>query len=177
MNMKKLIYLLIFISLTSCKEKPNYNPFDNQFNISIKSLTKDDCDTISAGCGYFNLTQKNEKLKTYYQVYLEDFNKVVAKGFSYALDTFQLNIPNGVVDNKPLVDSIMTLPIDREQSNEEFGRHGYKIHSRNGRSFLITNIEILDTIKLEMKHNLVLDSQHLIRYFDYFNESAAGLTY
>ncbi|QTD37699.1 hypothetical protein JL193_16820 [Polaribacter batillariae] len=120
--MKKIIVILIFIALNSCKPSPTYNAFDNQFNISIREVVKDGCDTISAGCGWFNLRQKEGRLRNYYQIYIDDWNNVVAKGFDYFLDT--LNI-KGEKD----YDKIRSLKISNKQIaelNSELKKYRYK---------------------------------------------------
>ncbi len=76
--------------MISCKPSPTYNAFDNQFDISIRKVIRNGCDTVSAGCGFFNLRQKEGRLRNYYQIYVDDWNKVEAKGFSYFLDTIKI---------------------------------------------------------------------------------------
>ncbi|MFT6338301.1 MAG: hypothetical protein ACJATI_005073 [Halioglobus sp.] len=88
--MKEIVFGLILVCFLSCKEKPNYNPFDDQFDVSIRALGQNNCDTISAGCGYFNLSRSNGRLRPYYQVFREPFDEVDAKGFTYYVDTIQL---------------------------------------------------------------------------------------
>ncbi len=85
--MKKSIIFLILIIFIGCKPSPTYNAFDKEFDISLSEVVNDRCDTITVGCGYFNFRQKKGRLKNYYQVYMDDWNKVVAKGFDYSLDT------------------------------------------------------------------------------------------
>ena len=83
---KSFIFFILIISI-GCKPSPTYNAFDKEFDISINQVVNDGCDTIPVGCGYFNFRQKKGRLKNYYQVYLNDWNEVVAKGFDYSLDT------------------------------------------------------------------------------------------
>ena len=173
--MKSIVQIVIILSVFSCGENPNYNPFDNQFNVSINQLANDNCDTISAGCGYYNLTQKKGNLKTYYQVYSEDFKKVLAKGFSYTLDTTSTITQNENDDINTIIDSIIKLPINREQVNKELGKFGYRLHLRNRELIQIENNNTLDTINLRMKHSLEVDSQYLIRYIDYFKPNKLNI--
>lgn len=88
--MKKNLTILIIFFLSSCMPSPTYNAFDNQFDISIREVIKNGCDTITVGCGFFNLQQKEGRLRNFYQIYVDDWNKVEAKGFSYILDTINV---------------------------------------------------------------------------------------
>lgn len=77
----------MFLILCSCQPDPSYNPFDSSFDINVQSLIRDDCDTVSAGCGYFNLNKHFGNYSVYYQTYMEEPNTVVAKGMRIYLDT------------------------------------------------------------------------------------------
>ena len=50
-----ILILMTVVSFTSCEREPTYNPFDQEFDISIKQVIRNGCDTLSAGSGYFNL--------------------------------------------------------------------------------------------------------------------------
>ena len=165
---KIIVNIIIVISIISCKEKPNYNPFDEQFDVSVNTLIRDNCDTISAGCGYFNLVKREGKLKPYYQVYMEDFSEVVAKGFSYEIDTFRIRNFKDIYTNEIKLDSIKNLPIDKEEFNKEFGKFGYKINSRVNSSIQIVNAQLMDTIDLELDAYPIYGNRYLARGIGYF---------
>jgi hypothetical protein len=76
---------ILFLSLGCQKASPTFNPFDDVFDVAVNRIGK--CDTISAGCGYFNLTKDINGVNVYYQVFVEDFEQVVAKGLSIKIDT------------------------------------------------------------------------------------------
>lgn len=68
----------------SCKEKPTYNPFDNQFNIDESYFAKDKLDTIWDTCGYYTLLKKEDDLNIQYG-YFGDV--LQGKGFNIDIDT------------------------------------------------------------------------------------------
>lgn len=166
-----LLNIVIAIITISCKEKPNYNPFDEQFDVSVNSLISDKCDTISAGCGYFNLIKNEGKLKPYYQVHIEEFDQVVAKGFSYVLDTFRVANYKDKCTNETKLDSIKMLPLDRYALNKELGKYGYQISTRINSSIQIVNFELSDTINLELYLNSILGSRNWVRGIEYYKEN------
>lgn len=163
-----IVKALIVMSLISCKESPNYNPFDEQFDVSVKKLIDDNCDTISAGCGYFNLIKRDGKLRPYYQVYIDDFDQVVAKGFTLEIDTFVESDLNNLRSYKWKVDSILSLPLDREELNQEFGVFGYTISSIEKGEIQIVNPRKIDTVHLELNVYPIDESFRLIREVGYF---------
>lgn len=171
--MKSHILIVIFTSfiIFACKEKPTYNPFDDQYNVSVNQLIKDNCDSISAGCGYFNLIQRSGRLKTYYQTFLEEPNKVVAKGFSYTIDSFQVQINHGrIYTNKTYIDSIENLSINNELLNKELQVFGYKMYRRDHDTILITNDRKHDTIQLYIRAtDNGIDQDKLYRVIHYYN--------
>lgn len=152
--MKKSIIILILITLNSCKPSPTYNAFDKEYNISVKEVVKNGCDTISAGCGWFNLRQKEGRLRNYYQIYVDDWNTVVAKGFDYFLDTLDIK---GEKD----YEKIGSLKISNKniiELNSELKKYGYKFHDQKvgeyGSNFVqIINKVSKDTVKLDIQLN------------------------
>lgn len=163
-----ILKILLLLSMISCKEQANYNPFDEQFDVSVSKLIKDNCDTISAGCGYFNLIKREGKLKPYYQIFIEDFHQVVAKGFSYPIDTFRdVNFEAFYSDNSK-IDSLLRLPLNEEAMNKEFRHYGYAINSRDKASIQIVNSQISDTINLELDFYPVFENQYFVRGIEYF---------
>ena len=101
-------------------------------------------------------------------MYIEDFNQVIAKGFTYEIDTFRIE---GFRDNyldKNRIDSIINLPINIKELNEEFGRYGYKILSRNMETIQILNTEITDTIELNLAAFPIHKNHSITRGIGYF---------
>jgi len=171
--MKFIIKILCITSIViscffSCKEKPTYNPFDNQFNVSVRSLIRDNCDTISAECGYYNLTKREGKLRPYYQIYDEEFYEVVAKGFIYPMDTFKVEEFVDIYTSKSLIDSVAYLPINEEELNEEFWKFGYVIYQRYQDTIQIVNAENKDTIELKLSVFPVNYNRSIARGIGYF---------
>ena len=168
-KMKNIIVkILIVISIISCKEKPNYNPFDEQFNVSVNRLFQDNCDTIPVECGYYNLTKNHGKLRPYYQVYINDFSKVVGKGFIYEMDTFRVKGFQDRYTNKSQIDSILNLPINESELNQEFGKFGYEIFSRNLDTIKIVNSDKNDTIDFNLDTYSIYGNRYLVRGIGYF---------
>ncbi|NME71249.1 hypothetical protein [Flammeovirga aprica] len=163
--MKNIITIFLLSFIYSCKEKPNYNPFDNQFNVSVKQLINDNCDTVSAGCGYFNLLKSEDKLKPYYQVYCDDFFTVIAKGFTMDIDTFKLQSSDF---QNSYIDSITSLPLDKSQLNIELGKFGYKIFLRETNTIKAVNKEIQDTVSLKLYTCPIEDQNLLVRTIEFF---------
>ena len=165
--MKTVIKIFIVITVFSCKEKPNYNPFDDQFNVSVHCLAQDNCDSISAGCGYYNLIQRKGKLRTYYQIELfNDPTHVVAKGFDYNIDTFKVKNAFPYF-RQPLADSVINLPLKIADLNQEFGRFGYKVFSRDDDIIQLFNPELNNKVDIRIVIHYI-DEQHITRGFDYF---------
>jgi hypothetical protein len=143
--MKKSIIILILITLNSCKPSPTYNAFDNEFNISIREVVKNGSDTITVGCGYFNYRQKKGRLRNYYQIYVDDWNNVVAKGFDYFLDT--LNIKG-----EKNYEKIRSLKISNSQINEldsELRKYGYRFHDQKEGEFGTNFVRIINETSKE----------------------------
>ena len=108
---------------------------------------KNGCDTISAGCGWFNLRQKEGRLRSYYQIYVDDWNNVVAKGFDYFLDT--LNI-KGEKD----YDKIRSLKISNKdivELNSELEQYGYKFLDQKLSKYGSNYVQIINEISKEKR--------------------------
>ncbi len=153
------ISLLYFIG---CKEAPNYNPFDDQFDINVNRLIKDKCDTINTGCGYWNLQENSGRLRTYYQIYADDWRKVVAKGFSYyvdiqRIDTYKLKHTE--------IDSILYQQIDTKILNKELEKYKFRFLKLEQNKVYINKGK--DTLELEFYYKIQKDS--IRRYLSYFN--------
>lgn len=164
-RLKNLIHILFIIGLVSCKEEPKYNPFDDQFDVSVRGLINDNCDTISAGCGYYNLIVRGGRLQPYYQVSNEDFYQVVAKGFIYSIDTFTIPDFDSIDSDSLIIDSIVSLPLNTNLLNQEFSKFGYLIEYRIKEQICIVNNELRDTINLEL---VVHRNQDMIRGIEFF---------
>ena len=174
--MNKITLILILIVFISCKEKPTYNPFDDQFNVSVRQLVRDKCDTIPAGCGYFNLTKNSGRFRPYYQIYADDFHEVVAKGFQYTVDSFKTRKAHDKVFLRYQMDSVADLPLDKEKVNVEFGKFGYQLINRDSCAITIANEEIGDTIQLRLETGTSIrkidvsihHAMYIFRYICYF---------
>lgn len=151
----------------SCQEEPNYNPFDDQFNVLLYSLARDKCDTITAGCGWFNLTQSEGRLRTFYQVELDVSSEVLAKGFQYHLDTFHLMPARDGFDYE-LADSIWNLPIDEDELNRELSVYDYEFLCRDENEIQLINRQLNDTIFLFMRVNWEEYETVLIREMEFY---------
>ncbi|MEN8120441.1 MAG: hypothetical protein ABFS35_08850 [Bacteroidota bacterium] len=147
--MKKHTLLIAIMILIACKQSPNYNPFDNQFDISVKDFTNNRCDTISAGCGYFNLQITSGKLRPFYQIHYDNFNEVVAKGFTYYVDTNSLVGMNDIYDEYVL-DSILNSFIDFKELSIELSRFNYIFSEQKGELIKIIKKDMTDTISLRL---------------------------
>ncbi len=78
--------------VTACGRKsPTLNPFDEVFDVEVSQLAELDCDTVSAGCGYFNLVYHKEDHDVYYQVYMDE-GQVIAKGLTILVDSMTLDV-------------------------------------------------------------------------------------
>lgn len=145
---KNWIIIMIFFTI-SCKQSPTYNSFDDQFDISIRQVIKNDCDTIPAGCGFFNLREKKGRLRNYYQVYVDDWNKVDAKGFSYFLDTIKV----AGLKNFNNLDAIKISEQEVQDLNSELIKYNYKFldHNKRGNNYLrIIEKDLKDTLNLQI---------------------------
>ncbi len=138
--------ILIKISLTiflviSCKSSPTYNPFDDKFDISIKEVIEDGCDSIPV-CSYINLQQKTGRFRVFYQIPRGE-RDVVAKGFSYFLDTIK-GVKNYSISEKEI-----------KSLNKELNKYSYKFLSQNDDYIKIIKNDLKDTLKVEMLINQI----------------------
>ena len=148
--MKNIFIILITAIFYSCKPSPTYNAFDNEFDISIREVVKNGSDTITVGCGYFNYREKKGRLRNYYQVYVKDWNNVVAKGFDYFLDTLDIK-------GEKEFGKIRSLKISTSQIielNSELKKYGYKFYDQKEGEFGTNFVRIInetsqEKIKLE----------------------------
>ncbi|CAL2088670.1 hypothetical protein [Tenacibaculum sp. 190524A05c] len=143
----KILFSISLLYFISCKETPNYNPFDDQFDVNVSKLIKDNCDTISAGCGYFNLQENSGRLRTYYQIYMDDWRKVVAKGFNYSLDTMQIDTSNiSKSQYKSIINNLNNL--DVKKLNSELRKFNFSYLKKEESIIFIHNS--VDTLSLEL---------------------------
>ena len=158
----RLVDSFILLLLVSCEITPNYDPFDDRLNVSVDKIIANGCDTISAGCGYFNLTRTDGLLNPFYQIYQEDFEQVVAKGFDFIVDTV-------VVDEYEydlrLFEWIPEYTMTFEEALEPYG---YELQKTTDSSIVIINKEKLDTIELA-KRISYLDTARVQIIISYFN--------
>lgn len=159
MSIKFKYICCLFLLLTSCENPPTYHPFEGESNISIKKLMDGQCDTISAGCGYYNIYKGKSGFTPYYQVY--QFEKVVAKGFKYDIDTIGIRTSNQIIK-----DSILHLPIDKSNMDSYLNKYGYRIHFVSENSIHIIN-KSDDIIKLPVRIDS-LDNTRVIRRVEYY---------
>ena len=167
MNKATLIFILLIVFI-SCKEKPTYNPFDDQFNVSVRQLVRDKRDTISAGCGYFNLRKNSGRFRPYYQIYADDFHEVVAKGFDLYIDTFKTQKPYDKPFVRQQMDSILDLPINRKIIDMELGKFGYRVISRDSSIIKIANKATNDTVTERIETFTTPYHRYITRGITYF---------
>lgn len=163
--MKRLFYLcsalLLCLGIIFYKHTPTYNPFDDVFDIDTHQLTQ--CDTISAGCGYFNFQPRNDKrLKMSYQIFCDN---VVAKCFTYAEDT--IPIPEKY-NQENYIDSIKNLPIDIKEFNEALSEFDYVYLDKIMEKYVDTYYP-----KIRIIHKNHLDTASL--YWDISEEDSTKL--
>ena len=123
-TMKYSISIILIITLNACgKPRPTFNPFDTLFDADIVQIRNECTDTISAGCGYFNLTKNHGNHQVYYQV-REGQNEVFAKGIVIPLDTFIFPYySNGKNDNS--IESILRhSPVDTGGIDQILAQYG-----------------------------------------------------
>ena len=137
---RNILILICCLSLINCKEKPSYNPFDDQFDLDRNDLIKSGMDTVIAGCGYYNLTFKNKKFSPFYHYHFDDDNEVLAKGFTYIIDSIHSKTSN--------LDSIKSLYYSLSDINKSLKKFNKKLKKENNK-LVINNI---DTTK-----NFILD--------------------
>lgn len=174
--MRKLILLLLVsCCLFNCKPSPTHNPFDEVFDVSISKLIEEGCDTVNVGCAYFNLTSKQRKFRTYYQVDAGDnFYKAVAKGFTYSMDTFR--VPASKAYDENYLDSLFQKPYDFSGLEFELSRFDYHVYSQESAKVTIgsgdrsTKIDIsIGADFVESFNEELPDTVHFVRGMNYFN--------
>jgi hypothetical protein len=134
--MKKLIPILFCSALLySCKQKPTYNPFDDQFSLDRKELLKNGMDTIIESCGYYHLAFKEKKFSPFYQFHFDDENEILSKGFSYIIDTIFSKTTN--------IDSIKKLDYSLIDINKRLQKFNKKLKKEKNK----LRINQIDTIK------------------------------
>jgi len=172
-KMKHLIAILIVAFIFSCKETPTYNPFDDQYSISINHLKKNNCDTVMAGCGYFNLIEREGKLRMYYQIYGDASNEVVAKGFEYYIDTIEFRNWSTLRDTtgypyESILDSIASLSFNENKIDNDFRKFGYRVFERKRDRIHLLNSQTNDTLKLKIKAFAIERTASAVRGFSDF---------
>ncbi|CAL2082699.1 hypothetical protein [Tenacibaculum sp. 190524A02b] len=158
--MKKNLIIVIIFYLVSCKPSPTYNAFDDKFDISIREVIKNGCDTISAGCGFFNLIQKEGKLRNYYQIYVSDWNKVDAKGFTYFLDTLKVS----KLENFNTSDLFIISEQEIKNLNSELIKYNYAFldQKKNNRYLRIIEKDSRNTLNLDILTKWVNEKDSII---------------
>ena len=145
--MKKNIFTLFcLILLLSCKQKPTYNPFDNQFNIDESYLKKDKLDTIWDTCGYYALVKKEKGYTVDYHYRSGNF---LAKAFSFNIDTIKLNSKYSF----EIRDSINSLPFDPQKLNIMLKKFNYKFHKQVHNKVVLINLKNNKTDTSEIYSN------------------------
>lgn len=160
-----LINLSIVLLLVSCKMKPSYDPFDDRFDVSVDKIIADGCDTISAGCGYFNLTRTDGILNPYYQVYQEQFDQVVAKGFNFIVDTVAVD------EYEHDLRLFEWIPEKTKVFEQAMNTYGYELLNKTDSFIVIVNKQKVDTVELQMRINYMenIRAQRIISYFNAIN--------
>lgn len=171
MIFKNNIILLLLISMCfqfGCKKSPTYNPFDEEFDISVRQVIRDGCDTLSAGCNYYNLVEKNRPYIMYYQIHSSDFYDVVAKGFAYHIDTFRLGSRENFYNKREQIsDSLFQLQFDIQRFNKIIEKYNYSYLEKERRTVNIINREIQDTIALKFNIAETNDPRCFVRNLEY----------
>jgi hypothetical protein len=172
--MKIFYFILVATLLITCrqldsnKEMPTYNPFDEQFNVWVPALKMNNCELHSAQCGYWNLENTKHRLRTYYQYFDENPNKIVAKGFNYIIDTLPLpqNL-KGTFSGRE-AGSFLEIPFDEIALNKELSRFNYQIIEVKEWEILISNENRADTVSLDYVTYGVNTDSTFVREINYF---------
>mgnify|MGYP000005825692 CR=1 FL=1 len=131
--MKRIILILIStITLFSCKQRPTYNPFDDQFNIDESYFSKDGLDTIRDTCGYYCLEKKDTNFSIFYAYYLDD---LIGKGFNFNIDTIKIKKEY----KYEILDSINSLAFNPKKLNLALKKFNYEFYKKNKNQVLIIN--------------------------------------
>jgi hypothetical protein len=123
-----------------------------------------------AECGYFNLADTIHN--HYYQVYFDDMKEVIAKGFSYRLDTFYLKPSQIKNRDDSFLDSLIILPMDRNRLNNELNYFGFQIDERIQETVRISQLDRDFMVDLEIEALTSLDNKMLIRAIEFFNQKS-----
>ncbi len=169
LNLKFKIILISITSLIlhSCQDAPTYNPFDQEFDVSIRQVINNGCDTISAGCRYYNLAEQSSPSWMYYQVHDDEFYEVVAKGFVYHMDTFTIMKFEDYYKSN-MRNSILNLEIIQSDLNRQIEEYNYTYLDRQEDKVLILNRELHDTIKLRVNLAETNIRNKYVRNVEYF---------
>lgn len=162
-----MLVILMFLQI-ACKDEPTYDPFDDVFDVSIRKLIKEGCDTLPAGCNYYNLIEKSVTSRMYYQVYGEDFSDVVAKGYVYHIDTFRIKNKKDFYRNDDLQDSLLQVPFDISLFNKAISKYKYSYLDREKEVLRILNNEIQDTVILRFNLAETYHPEYVVRNLEYF---------
>ena len=139
--MKRIILIsFCLLFFFNCKEKPTYNPFDDQFELDRNYLIKSGMDTVIVGCGYYNLTFKNKKFSPFYQYNFDDDNEVLAKGFTFIIDSIHSKTSN--------LDSIRSLNYSLSDINQNLKKFNKELKKENNK-LIINKIDTTKTFILE----------------------------
>lgn len=168
------ISFLVFWLLVQlgCKKAPTYNPFDQEFDISISHVVKNGCDTLSAGCGYYNLIEKSTSSRMYYQIYSDDFHEVVAKGYVYHIDTFRFKSREDFYNEKQIIkDSIIQFQFNINNLNQKIEKYDYSYLDRKKNTIRILSKENQDTVVLKFNIAETDHPRYFVRNLEYFEGS------
>jgi hypothetical protein len=99
-----LIFLVLLYSFWNFNSNVDYNPFGNNTNISIQTLLDDDCELLSAPCGYNTYGKEVAGHIIYYQFNPNEKHKVCAKGICIHIDSTEIQS-----------DLRLPLPFSKEQ--------------------------------------------------------------
>jgi len=143
--MKKCIIIFSLLALVlSCKQKPTYNPFDDQFNIDESYFIKDNLDTIWDTCGYYGIVKINDQSK---MSYVYQSNKLIGKYYQFNIDTIE--VKKKVLYDSSEYDSLTSLPINQKKLNNSLKHFNYKFYGQKGKNiYLINN----DTKKIDTSY-------------------------
>ena len=127
-----ILIMFCFTVLIGCKQKPTYNPFDDQFSFDESYFINDKLDTIRDTCGYYSLVKKDSSFDISYGYYLDDF---IGKGFSFKIDTIKLEKEY----KYEILDSINSLKFNPKKLNLALKRFNYKFYKQIKNEVLIIN--------------------------------------
>ena len=165
--MRIAIYIALIFTIVGCKPSPDYNPFNEQYDVSVSDIVKNGCDTISAGCGYYNLQVKEGRLRPFYQIFLDDSDEVLAKGFTYYEDTVLVDgIETHYDDN--LIEALLSKPLDSARFNSELSKYNYHYLGKAGRKIKIGSADGGSIIDLYLDLNTVEEDSIVIRQLEYW---------